>query len=122
MPSSLGTAPHVLAPWLEIVLRQAAAHRLARYALVRGELDHLAGQQLQRPTGPAGRRARSGSRHQQGFLIAAELALRSAARLLAECCLPVAEHEAALCPVNGRLADSNAPRNLFIAGFASSGR
>jgi hypothetical protein len=85
---------------------------------MRGELDHLAGQQLQRPTGAAGRRARARSRHQQGFLLAAEFALRSAARLFAECCLQAAKHEAALCPVDGRFADPNAPRNLLIAGSA----
>jgi hypothetical protein len=40
----LGDAPHVAAPRLEIVLRQAAAHRLARQLAMLGQLDHRAGQ------------------------------------------------------------------------------
>ena len=35
--------PHVLAPGLEVILAQAPAHHLRRDALVRGELDQLAG-------------------------------------------------------------------------------
>ena len=52
----LGDAPHVPAPRLETVLGQPPAHRLARQALVIGELDHRVGQQLQRPAGAARRR------------------------------------------------------------------
>src|SRR5258707_11425120 len=49
----LWNAPHVLAPRLEVILGQTPAHGLSGDVVVRGELDHRAGQQLQRPTGAA---------------------------------------------------------------------
>jgi len=53
----LGNAPHVFAPRLELVLGQTPAHRLARQALVGGQPDQRVRQQVQRPPGPARRRA-----------------------------------------------------------------
>jgi hypothetical protein len=76
----LGNAPHVLTPGLQIVLGQAG-HVSRDRALVRGQFDHFARQQFQRPTGAAGQWIRAGCCHQQGFLLAGELALCSRARL-----------------------------------------
>ena len=80
-----------------------------------GQLDHLAGQQLQRPARAALRRAGAGGRHQQGFLLAGELALRAGPRLLAQRPLQVAFHEAALGPVDRRAADRHAGGDLLVA-------
>ena len=104
----LGNAPHVLAPRLEIVLGQAPAHRLARQALVCGQLDQRIRQQFQRPAGAARRRARAGGRHQQSFLLAGELALCARARLLAQRPLQVAFDKAPLGPVDRGAADPDA--------------
>ena len=82
---------------------------------MRGQLDHLTGQQLQRPAGAARRRVRAGGRHQQGFLLAGELALCAGARLLAQRPLQVAFDEAPLGPVDGRAADPDAQGDLLIA-------
>src|SRR5208337_2791617 len=60
----LGNAPHVLAPRLQLVLDQATAHRLARQAVVPGQFDHRASQQLQGPARPALWRRGAGRRHQ----------------------------------------------------------
>ncbi len=111
----LGNAPHVLAPRLEVVFGQPPAHRLARQALVLGELDHRVGQQLQRPAGAARRRVRAGGRHQQGFLLARELALRARARLLAQRPFQIAFHEAPLGPVHGGAAHRHGAGNLLVA-------
>ena len=111
----LGNAPHVLAPRLEIVLGQAPAHRLARQALVCGQLDQRVRQQFQRPTGAARRRARAGGRHQQGFLLAGELALRARARLFAQRQVQVAFDEAPLGPVDRRSADPDARGDILVA-------
>jgi len=62
-----GNAPHVPAPRLETVLGQPTAYRLARQALVIGELDHGVGQQLQGPAGATFGRAGASGGHQQGF-------------------------------------------------------
>ncbi len=96
----LGNAPHVLAPGLEIILGQAPAHRLARQLLMFGQLDELIGQQVQCPTGTAGRRIGAGSGDQQGFLLAGQLALGSGARFFVECRLQAHLHEAALGAVD----------------------
>ena len=112
----LGDAPHVLPPRLQIVLRQAAAHRLARQLAMLGQLDHRAGQQLQRPACPAGRWLGAGSRHQQGLLLAAQLACPARPRLLAQRSLQVAQHEAALGAVHRRVADAHRPGDLLVAG------
>ena len=98
----LRNAPHVLAPRLELVFRQAPPHRLAREAVVLGEPDQFPGQQFERPTSAARGRVRTGGRDQQRFLFARELAARSRARLFAQRRLQVAEHEAPLGPVDGR--------------------
>jgi hypothetical protein len=111
----LGNAPHVLAPGLEIVLGQAAAHRLARHALVRSQPDQLIRQQLQRPTGAACRRLRAGGRHEQGFLLAGEFALRAGARLFAQGTFQAAFDKTPLGPVNRRSAHADAYGDILIA-------
>src|SRR5262245_27191355 len=80
----LWDAPHVLAPGLELVFRQAPAHGLARDGGVPGEPDQLIGQQFQRPAGATLGRVRTGRCDQQGLLLAGELAVRSRARLFTE--------------------------------------
>jgi hypothetical protein len=81
-----------------------------------GELDQRTRQQHQRPTGAARRRLGTGRRHQKGLFLARELAARSWARLFAERRLKVAEHKAALGPVDGGTAHAHAACNLFVAG------
>ena len=85
--------------------------------VVLGELDHLAGQQLQRPTGAA---LRAGLEQAVATSRASSLPVslrsRAGARLFAERRLQVAEHEAALGPVDGRAADADAARDLLVAG------
>ena len=111
----MGNAPHVPAPWLEIVLGQPAAHGLARQAVVIGELDHRVGQKRQRPAFAAGGRLGACGRHQQGLLLAGQLALRARTRLLAQGPLQIAFHEAALGPADGGEADTDGPGNLLVA-------
>jgi len=94
----LRNTPHILAPRLEVILGQAPTHGLPGYAVVLGELDHRAGQQVQRPAGAAFRWARTGSCHQEGFLFAQELASRSGARLFGQRRLQVAFNKAARGP------------------------
>ena len=48
-----------------------------------GQLDHLAGQQLQCPARPTGWRPRAGRCHQQRLLLDAQLACRAGTRFLA---------------------------------------
>ena len=52
----LGNAPHVFAPWLQIVLSQPPAHRFAGELFMVGQPDQFTGQQFQRPAGTANRR------------------------------------------------------------------
>ena len=110
----LGNAPHILAPRLEAVFGQPPAHRLARQALVVGQLDHRPGQNssVQRASL---RGTRAGGCHQQGFLLAGELALRPRTRLLAQRPLQIAFYEAPLGPVHGGTAHRYRARNFFIA-------
>jgi len=61
-------------------------------------LDHLSAQQLQRPTGPARVRLGAGSRDQDVFFFARQLALSPRAWLFAGHGLRITEHEAALAP------------------------
>ena len=61
------------------------------------------------------RRTRASGRHQQGFLLAGELALRSRARLLAQRPFQIAFHEAPLGPINGGAAHRHAAGNLLVA-------
>ncbi len=73
--------------------------------VVLGQLDHLVGQQLQRPARAARRRVGAGGRHQQGFLLAGELALRAGSRLLAQRPFQIAFDEPPLGPIHRRAAD-----------------
>lgn len=111
----MGNAPHVPAPWLEIVLGQPAAHGLARQAVVIGELDHRVGQKRQRPAFAAGGRLGACGRHQQSLLLAGQFALCARTRLLAQGPIQIAFHEAALGPADGGEADTHGPRNLLVA-------
>jgi hypothetical protein len=79
-------------------------------------------QQLQRPPGAARRRLGTGRRYQQGLLFARELTTCSRARLFAQRCRKVAEHEALLGPVDGRAADTHAGRNSVVADAGVSGQ
>ena len=110
-----GNAPHILAPGFETVFGQPPAYRLARQALVPGELDHRVGQQFQRPAGATFGRAGAGRCHQQRFLLAGELALRARTRILAQRPFQIAFHEAPLDPVYGGTAHRYRAGNLFIA-------
>jgi len=83
---------------------------------VLSELDQLAGQQLERPTSATSGRVRTGRRHQQSGLFARELAVRSRARLFTERRLQVAEHKAALGPIDGGAAHPDRPCNRLVAG------
>lgn len=47
----MGNAPHVPAPWLEVVIGPRATHGFARQALVISELDRRVGQRRLRPAG-----------------------------------------------------------------------
>jgi hypothetical protein len=107
---------HISLPGLEVILGQAPPNRLVRQALVFGEFDHRACQQLERPAGTALWGAGTGGRHQQGFFLAGEFALRSGTRLFAQRPLQIAFHEASLGPIYGRAAHANAPGDLFVAG------
>jgi hypothetical protein len=107
-----GNAPHILAPGLETVFGQPPAHRLARQALVLGELDHGVGQQFQRPAGATFRRVCASRCHEQGFFLAGELAPRPRTRILAQ---QIAFHEAPLGPVHGGTAHRRRAGNLVIA-------
>jgi len=61
-----------------------------------------------RPAGACGR-------HQQGLLLAGQLALSARTRLLAQGPLQIAFHETALGPADGGEADSHGPGNLLVA-------
>ena len=114
-PSTLGMHHMSLRHGLEAVFGQPPAHCLTRQALVLGELDHGVGQQLQCPAGAARRRVGAGGRHQQGFLLARELALRPRPRVLAQRPFQIAFHEAPLGPVHGGAADRHGAGNLLVA-------
>ena len=107
---------HVLAPGLELVFGQAPAHGLAGDVVVLGEPDQFIRQKLQGPTGAAFGRVRTGRRDQQGFLFARKLTGRAGPRLFAQRRFQIAAHEAALGPIDGRAAHSDAPRDLLVAG------
>ena len=80
-----------------------------------GKLDHLAGQQLEGPTGAARWWARARGRDQQSFLLCGKLAFRTRTRLFAERLLQIAFDEAPLRPVDGRAAHPDVQGNLLIA-------
>jgi hypothetical protein len=67
-----------------------------------------------RPAGACGR-------HQQGLLLAGQLALSARTRLLTQGSLQIAFHEAALGSADGGEADTHGPDNLLVAA-ASIGR
>src|SRR5215207_7403325 len=117
-----GDAPHVLAPGLEVVFGQSPANRLRRQALVVGELDHLASQQLQCPAGAPRRRLGAGGCHQKGFLLAGELALRSRTWLFGERPFEIALHEAPLGAIDGRASHHHGASNLLIAAADIGGQ
>ena len=89
--------------------------------LMLGQLDHLVGQQLQRPARAARRRARAGGRHQQRLLLAGELALRAGSRLLAQRRLQVAFDETPLGPVDRRAADRRRSAAIVLVADAGVG-
>ena len=80
-----------------------------------GELDQFARQQLQSPTGTTLARSRASRRDQQGFFFPGELTLRSRTWLLAQSRVQVAQHKAALGPIDGLAAHADAVGNGFIA-------
>ena len=79
-------------------------------------------QQLQGPTGTSCGWVRTGRRDQQRFLFARELAACSGARLFAEPGLQIAEHEAALGPVDGGPTHADAGRDRLVARPGVSGQ
>src|SRR6202034_4599336 len=56
----LRDAPHIPAPWLQIVLGQTSAHRLARQFFMYREPDHRAGQKIECPAFASLRRTGAG--------------------------------------------------------------
>src|ERR1700722_8120254 len=60
----LRDAPHIPPPWLQIVLGQTPAHRLARQSFMRREPDHRAGQKIEGPALASLRRTGTGGCHQ----------------------------------------------------------
>src|SRR5947207_585914 len=118
----LRNAPHVLAPGLEAIFGQAPPSRLMRQALVFGELDHRTCQQLKRPAVTAFWRTGAGRRHQQGFFLDREFALRPGPRLVAQRPLQIAFHEASLGPVHGLADHAGAPRDLLVAAPGIGGQ
>jgi hypothetical protein len=79
-----------------------------------GQLDHLAGEQLQGPARPPCRRPGAGRRHQQRLFLAAQLARRTGPRLLAQRRLQVAQHEAPLEAVHRRAAHPDAAGDRLV--------
>ena len=74
------------------------------------------------PPGAAGRRFGTGGRHQQGFLLARQLAAPSRARLFAERRRKIAEREALFSPVYGRAADADTPGDIIGGAIQSRKR
>src|SRR3954454_11114629 len=111
----LRDAPPVAAPRLELGLTQAPAHRLPRQRGMIGQPDYRIGQQLQGPASPTLGRAGAGGRHQQGFLLARQLARDTRPWRLLQGGRQVAFHEAALGAVHRRGADPDARGNRLVA-------
>src|SRR5580692_5326510 len=118
----MGNAPHVLAPRLDVIFGQPSTNRLVRQALMLGELDHRAGQQLQGPAGATLGRTCAGRCHQQGFFLAGEFALRPRTRLFAQRPLQIAFHETPLGPVHCGAANRHRAGNLVIAAAGVGGQ
>src|SRR5258708_35225599 len=88
----------------------------------RGGRDQSPREQTQGPRGTALGWARTRRRDQEGSLFARQFAACSGARLFAERGLQVAEHEAALGPVDGGPTHANADRDLIVAGPCVGGQ
>jgi hypothetical protein len=82
---------------------------------VPGEHDHGVGQQFQGPAGATLRRVYASRRHQQGFFLANELALRPRTHILAQRPFQIALHEAPLGTIHRGTSHRHRVRNLFIA-------
>ena len=93
-----------------------------RQAFVVGELDHLTRQQFQCPAGAPLRRLGAGGCHQKSLFLAAELALRSRTRLLAQGAFDITLHEAPLGPIDGRASYHDGASNLLIATAGIGGQ
>ena len=89
---------------------------------MRGQPDQRICQQLKRPTGTACRGARACGRHQQGFLLVAELALRTRTWLLAERRLQIAKYKTSFGSIDGGPTHADAPGNLLVTGPRVSGQ
>lgn len=105
-----------------MVLGQPAAHRLVRQTIVIGQLDHGVGKQFQRPAASARRRVRARRRHQQGFLLAGQLALGPRTRQFAHCVFQIALHKTALGAIDSRAAHRRHPGNLLVAASGIRGK
>src|SRR6516225_9216774 len=116
--STLGMHHISFCQGFEMVLCQAAADGLPRQAIMIGELDHGAGQQLQRPAGASCRRARTGGGDEESLLVGGQLAIGAGARLLAQGGFEIAFNEVALGPVDSRTADSDSCGNVVVAEAA----
>ena len=81
---------------------------------MRRQLDHLAGEQVERPSGAARRRGCAGGRHQQGFLLARQLAF-GAGRDSSLAPLQIALHKPPFGPVNRRAADAHTGGDVLVA-------
>ena len=108
----LRDAPHLPAPRLRIGVGSAPPHRLARQALVRGRLDHLAGEQVQRPSGAARRRV---SQAVATSGLPPCRSLRSRGRNSSLSPLQVALHEPPFGAVHRRAADADTGCDLLVA-------
>ena len=82
---------------------------------MRSQLDHLAGEQVQRPSGAARRRVCAGGRYQQGLLLAGQLAFGAGAQTFAQSPLQVALHEPPFGAVHRRAADADTGSDLLVA-------
>ena len=104
-----------------MVLGQASTDGLTRQTVMVGQLDHRAGQQLQRPAGATFGRARTGGGDEEGFFVAGQLTIGAWPRLLVQGGFEIAFNEAAFGPVNGRAADRDSSGNIVIAETAVGG-
>jgi hypothetical protein len=110
----LRDAPHLLAPRLELVLRQAAAHGGVAQRGVRGQAHHLSGEQLQRPTRPALGRGGARRRDQQRLLLARELSAPAGARRVVQGGRQTLLHEVPLRSVDRGRAGAHRAGDLDV--------
>lgn len=96
-------------------------HHMSFRQGLRGQLDHRAGQQLQRPAGATFGRARTCGGDKQGFFVAGQFAIGAYPRLLVQGGFEIAFNEATLGPVNGRAADSHSRGDIVVAEPAVGG-